>query len=524
MAPTRFALATALAAIALPAAAQTAPVVQTVEGKVAGKRVNGVSAFLGIPYGADTGGENRFRAPRPAAPWTGTRQAIAFGDRCPQPPLNKPGALISFSDLPVSENCLSANVWTAGTKAKRPVMVWIHGGGFGFGSSADKYYDGTALAGKEGVVVVSINHRLNGFGYLNLGPEAHGDFDQNVGQLDIVQALKWVRENIARFGGDPANVTVFGQSGGAGKISVLLAMPSAKGLFQKAIIESGSDVHTNDVAASLAERDKVLAAFNLKPDEILKLRDLPMQALIDGFTKAGILLYHPVMDGTVLPTQPYDPVANPVSATVPLLLGTAHDEATSVLATNPIWPAMTDAQLPTMVGALLTGPADAAEGIALYKAHAPGDTAKHIFSSMMTDQWFTVNAMQMAERKAAQPAPVYMYRVDWHSPVRDGILRSPHGVDLPFVFDTVAQAEELVGHGPSQDRMTRLMRSTLAAFARTGNPNVRGSGYPLWPKYDVRTRAVFVFNDPPSVITNPDADLRAFWEKVAAHKQAAAKQ
>jgi para-nitrobenzyl esterase len=520
MALARFALGVALTALALPAAAQTAPVVQTAEGKVEGKRANGVSAFLGIPYGADTGGQNRFRAPKPAAPWTGVREATAFGDRCPQPPLNKPGALILFSDLPVSENCLSANVWTASTKGKRPVMVWIHGGGFGFGSSADKYYDGTALAGKEGVVVVSINHRLNGFGYLNLGPEAHGDFDQNVGQLDIVQALKWVRENIARFGGDPGNVTLFGQSGGAGKISVLLAMPAAHGLFQKAIIESGSDVHTNDVAASLGERDKVLAAFNLKPDEILKLRDMPMQALIDGFTKAGILLYHPVMDGTVLPTQPYDPVANPVSANIPLLLGTAHDEATSVLANNPIWPAMTDAQLPVMVGGLLTGPVDAAEGIALYKAHSPQDKAMHLFSSMMTDQMFTVNAMQMAERKSAQPAPVYLYRVDWHSPMRGGVLRSPHGVDLPFVFDTVAETEELVGRGPSQDRMTKLMRSTFAAFARTGNPNVKGSGYPLWPTYNARTRAVFVFNDPPSVIHNPDADLRAFWEKVAARKQA----
>jgi para-nitrobenzyl esterase len=523
MALTRFALGAALAVIALPAAAQTAPVVQTAEGKVAGKRANGVSSFLGIPYGADTGGQNRFRAPKPAAPWTGTRQATAFGDRCPQPPLNKPGALIVFSELPVSENCLSLNVWSAGTaRAKRPVMVWIHGGGYGFGSAADKYYDGTALAGKEGVVVVSVNHRLNGFGYLNLGPEAHGDFDTNVGQLDIVQALKWVRENIASFGGDPNNVTLFGQSGGAGKISVLLAMPAAKGLFQKAIIESGSDIHINDVAGSLAERDKVLAAFNLKPDEILKLRDMPMQALIDGFTKAGILTYHPVMDGASIPTQPYDPVANPVSANVPLLLGTAHDEATSVLANNPVWPAMTDAQLPLMAG-MLTGPADVAEGIALYKSHAPADKAMHVFSSMMTDSMFTVNAMEMAERKSAQPAPVYMYRVDWHSPMRDGILRSPHGVDLPFVFDTVAQTEELVGHGPSQDRMTRLMRSSFAAFARTGNPNVKGSGYPLWPKYDVKSRAVFVFNDPPSVIHDPDADLRAYWEKVAAHKKAAGK-
>jgi len=514
---TRFMLGAALAA-ALPAAAR-APLVTVAQGQLAGKQNGKVSVFLGIPYGADTGGANRFRAPRPAPAWSGVRQATEFGNICPQPRINKPGALITFAELPVSEDCLSLNVWTPATRAaKRPVMVWLHGGGFGFGSSADKYYEGTSLARDQGVVVVSINHRLNGFGYLNLGPEAAGGFDANPGQLDIVEALRWVRRNIAKFGGDPANVTVFGQSGGGGKLSAMLAMPSAKGLFQKGIIMSGSDPRATSVEESIEVRNKVLAALGLKPEEVLKLRDLPMQTLIDAFTKVGALAYHPWVDGVVMPTHPYDPVANPVSPEVPLMIGYTHDEANSVLVSNPVWPQINDANLATVVG-LVTGPADVAEAIALYRKRMPGEQPKYLFSAMMTDQSFTVTAMTLAERKLAQPAPVYMYRVDWRSPVQGGLLRAPHAVDVPFIFGTVALSGELTGSGPSQDRMTAMMQATFASFARTGDPNFKGSPYPAWPRYDLARRQVFIFNDPPSVIRIADPELVAFWAKVARNKK-----
>ncbi|MEZ0242989.1 MAG: carboxylesterase/lipase family protein [Sphingomonas sp.] len=520
MAWTRFTLGAALAATALPAAAQTAaPTVTLTQGKVAGKYNGPVSAFLGIPYGADTGGANRFRAPRPAPGWTGVRQATEFGNLCPQPKINKPGALITFAELPVSEDCLSLNVWTTTTKAaKRPVMVWLHGGGFGFGSSADKYYEGSSLAANQNVILVSINHRLNGFGYLNLGPEAGGAFDANVGQLDIVEALRWVRKNIAKFGGDPANVTVFGQSGGGGKISSMLAMPVAKGLFQKAIIMSGSDPRNDTIEQSIAVRDKVLAAAGLTPGEVLKLRDIPMQQLIDIFTKVGALAYHPWVDGTVETSHPFDPAANPAGAKVPVLVGYTHDEANSVLVTNPIWPSITDANLPTVV-ALATGPDHAAEGIALYRKRMPNEEPRYIFSAMMTDQSFTTTAMTLAERKLAQSAPVYMYRYDWHTPVRDGILRAPHGFELPFLFGTQEVSRDMIGSGPAQDRMQLMMQSTFAAFARTGNPNFKGSPYPFWPRYDMKSQQVFIFNDPPAVARVSEPELVAFWAKVARDKK-----
>jgi para-nitrobenzyl esterase len=508
----------ALALAASPALAQKAPVVTTDTGKLSGATANGVHSFLGVHYGADTGGQNRFRAPRPVAPWQGVRAATKFGDRCPQPPLHMPGFIIAFSDLPVSEDCLVLNIWTSTLKpkAKKPVMVWLHGGAFGFGSGSDKYYDGTMLAQREDVVVVTLNHRLNGFGYLNLGPEAKGDFDANAGQLDIVAALKWVRANIAQFGGDPGNVTLFGQSGGGGKISGLIAMPAASGLFHKAIIQSGSDPRLGTEAESIAARDAVLTSLKLKPADVAKLRGLPMADLIAAFGgKAQLLTYRPWVDGTVLPTHPFDPVATPLAKNIPIMMGTARDEATSALLSDPTWPATDDTKL-TFMATILTGSL-AQEAVALYKGRAPGDKPMHLLASLLGDSMFLWGAATLAERKTALGgAPVWMYRTDWRTPVQDGILRSPHGVELPFVFGTVGVSADLVGSGPSQDRMAALMMHVWANFARTGNPN--GKGIPAWAPYDEKTRTTFIFNDPPSVIHDPDPQIREFWGRVKARK------
>jgi para-nitrobenzyl esterase len=491
-----------------------APIVQTANGKVQGIVTGDVSAFLGIPYGADTGGAGRFLPPRPAAPWQGVRQAQAMGPRCPQPVLHNPLSIIKFSDAPISEDCLALNVWTRATSGSRPVMVWIHGGGFGFGSANDPYYEGTGLARNENVVVVSLNHRLNGFGYLDLGPDAGPAFAgaANVGQLDIVEALRWVKANIARFGGDPANVTIFGQSGGAGKISNLLAMPAARGLFHKAIIESGSDIRVDTPQGAGAQRDKVLAAFGLKPAEIGKLRDMPLADLVAGFQKAGLLGFRPWVDGIVLPTQPADPVMSPLAHDVPILLGTAHDEATDIALANPLWLKLTEDQMRMMI-APMVGPARVDRAIALYRARTPGDTPPQVFASVMTDWGFGHKAIVMATRKAAAGgAPVYVYRIEWKTPVLDGVLRSPHGVELPFVFDTVATAPELVGTAP-QPGMVRLFQHSFATFARTGNPTIAGG--PAWPAYSAKNRATFVYDTTPHVVTDPDADLRRFWDEVS---------
>ncbi len=504
----------AFAVTAQGARAADGPIVTTRDGSVQGLETKGVSAFFGIPYGADTGGQNRFLPPVLVEAWTDVKPATAMGDRCPQPPHLNTGAktqIITFSDLPISEDCLRLNVWTPRPGAsQRPVMVWLHGGGFGFGSAADKYYDGASLARNQDVVVVSLNHRLNAFGYLDLGPEAGPQYatSGNVGMLDIVQALKWVKANAAAFGGDPGNVTIFGQSGGGGKVTVLTAMPSAHGLFQKAIIESGAEIKVPDRTEAMATRDRLLAALDLKPQDVAKLRDLPMLDLVKAAMKAGILTFRPEVDGAVVPTQPFDPVASPVSKDIPIMNGTARDEATDFLLLDPTWPTTTEAVLLALASAMLGGEDKAKAAIATYRRRAPDDTPMHILASIVTDQMFTRKGILLDERKSAQGgAPVYAYRIDWKTPVLDGILRAPHGVELPFVFDTVGVSGDLVGAPPQADSLVKLFQSTFAAFARTGDPNV--PGLPHWPAYDARTRATFIYDLPPKVVSDPDPDVRA---------------
>ena len=494
------------------------PIVATTEGKLQGQVSKGVFSFLGINYGADTGGANRFLPPQAPVRWSGVRKADQMGNRCPQPTVHMPpemASVLSFSDLPMSENCLVLNVWSPEIKdgGKRPVMVWLHGGGFFLGSGGDAYYEGSNLSRKQDVVVVTLNHRLNAFGYLYLGPEAGPKFAQSnlVGMLDIVQALRWVKANIAKFGGDPNNVTIFGQSGGGSKVSALTAMPIAHGLFQKGIIESGAATRLGTLEDATATRDKLLAALNLKPADAAKLQSVPMADLITASGKAGLLAFVPAVDGKILPTHPFDPVASALSATVPLMVGTTKDEATNVVLSDPTWQTMDEADLTKRVSAMV-GPDHAAETIALYRSKAPSDKPMHLFTSVMTDQIFTHSAVVLSERKVAQgKAPLYMYKINWESPVLGGKLRSPHAVELPFVFDNVDVSAGLVGAGPAQQKMADLMSSTFAAFARTGNPDV--AGYPHWPAYTLATRDTFIYDVPPRVESDPNKDFRVFWEK-----------
>ena len=492
------------------------PIVQTTAGKLQGQASKGVYSFLGVPYGADTGGQNRFLPPKPPESWSGIRLADRMGDRAPQPVVNMPpemASVLSFSDLPMSENCLVLNVWTPGVNdgGKRPVMVWIHGGGFFLGSGGDKYYEGGNLSRGQDVVVVTLNHRLNAFGYLHLGAEAGPAFaDSNLaGMLDLVAALQWVQANIAQFGGDPGNVLVFGQSGGGSKISTLLAMPAARGLFHKAIIQSGAATRVGDLAAATATRDKLLNELGLKAGEIDKLQAVPMDTLIKAGAKAGLLAYMPAVDGRTLPTHPFDPAASPHAADVRIMVGSTKDEATNVVLSDPTWESMTDAQLEARVAGIV-GPDHAAETIALYRAQAPGDRPMHLWTSILTDQMFTTSSITLAERKHAQgTTPVYMYKIDWESPVLGGKLRSPHAVELPFIFDNVDVSAGLVGAGPAQQQMADLMSATFAAFARTGSPDIEGA--PHWPAYDPDRRETFIYDIPPKVVADPNAALRKYW-------------
>jgi para-nitrobenzyl esterase len=498
-------------------------IVQTKQGKLEGQPSKSAYSFLGIHYGADTGGTNRFLPPKPPESWSGVKKADQMGNRCPQPSINMPGEMgtvLSFSDLPISEDCLVLNVFTPHVHdhAKRAVMVWLHGGGFFLGSGGDKYYEGSNLAGKNDVVVVTLNHRLGAFGYLYLGNEAGPEYSSSelVGMLDIVQALRWVKDNIAQFGGDPDNVTIFGQSGGGGKVCTLTAMPSAQGLFHKAIVESGASVHLGSVADATVTRDKVLALLDMKSVDMDKLRSLSTQDLNTASAKAGLLAFMPVVDGKIVPFSPFDPVASPLSAQVPIMVGSTKDEATNVFLTDPTWQTMTDADLLKRVSASV-GPEGAPQVIEMYRSAAPNDKPMHLWTSIVTDQMFTHNSIVLAERKAAQhAAPVYMYKINWDSPVLGGKLRSPHAVELPFVFDNVDVSAGLVGAGPAQNQMAELMSRTFAAFARTGNPNVKG--YPHWPAYTLDKRDTFIYDIPPRVVSDPNTRYRAYWDAQAKDK------
>jgi len=495
-------------------------VVQTKQGKFEGQQSKNSYSFLGIHYGADTGGQNRFLPPQPVQSWSGVKKADQMGNRCPQPVINMPGEMgtvLSFSDLPTSEDCLVLNVWTPHVhdRAKRAVMVWLHGGGFFLGSGGDKYYEGSNLAGKNDVVVVTLNHRLAAFGYLYLGNEAGPAYadSQLVGMLDIVQALQWVKDNIAQFGGDPNNVTIFGQSGGGSKVSALTAMPSAQGLFQKGIIESGAAVHLGSIADATVTRDKVLANLGLKSVDMDKLRSVSTQDLMTAGAKAGLLAFFPAVDGRILPTHPFDPIASPLSANIPIMVGSTKDEATNVFLTDPTWQTMTDADLLKRVSGSV-GPELAPKVIEMYRSSAPTDKPMHLWTSIVTDQMFTHSSVLLAERKVGQhAAPVYMYKINWNSPVLGGKLRSPHAVELPFVFDNVDVSAGLVGAGPTQNQMAEMMSRTFAAFARSGNPNVKG--YPHWPAYTLEKRETFIYDVPPQVVSDPNSTYRAFWNQHA---------
>ena len=341
-----------------PAHATRSPVVETASGRVVGVTSDGVHVFKGIPYGASTAGANRFMPPRKPEPWTGVREAIAYAGRSPQAPAaaQRPELATVWGPvdtLPVGEDCLTLHVWTpALDNSKRPVMVWLHGGAFSYGSANSPRYDSTNLARRNDVVVVAVNHRLNIFGHLDLSQIGGERFAQsgNAGVLDLVAALEWVREHAARFGGDPGNVTIFGQSGGGGKVSALLAMPRAKGLFHKAIIQSGASVRFAERERTTRLADAVLKHLGLRADQLDALQALPLERLQEAVAPAQATLprpryplldrynFGPVIDGSVLPSHPFDPAAPALSDDVPMLIGGTKDESAIFLAPDDaVW-------------------------------------------------------------------------------------------------------------------------------------------------------------------------------------------
>jgi para-nitrobenzyl esterase len=476
------------------------PVATTANGKIRGATQGKVKAFKGVPYGGSTEGTGRFMPPSKAASWTGVRDALELGPASPQ----NPSQLIAESmaqqpkgDGAGSEDCLHLNVWTQSVSGgKRPVMVWFHGGGYSAGSANWAMYDGANLAAKHDVVVVTVTHRLNVFGYLYLAGLGGAKYAQssNVGMLDCIAALEWVRDNIANFGGDPANVTIFGQSGGGGKVSTLMGMPGAKGLFHRAIAMSGSNVNGTTVERASAGVEAFLKTLNLNASQIDQLQTMPTAQLLQAMRATRGLNLSPVIDGHTMPAAPFAPVASDLSSAVPLMIGSTETEITWNATMN--FDAIDAATLHERVkGYAKVDDAAADRLIAVYRKGWPKADNLTIALIIGTDvSNFRTGTDTEADRKAmAAKAPVYKYYFQWYSPVRGGALRSYHTLDIPFVFQNTAIAESMNGSGKDLQPLSDKMSATYVAFARTGNPN--NKMIPKWEPFTTDGRETLIFNN-----------------------------
>jgi para-nitrobenzyl esterase len=512
------------------------PVVEIASGRIRGAVRPGVVMFKGVPYGAPTGANARFLPPSAPMPWTGVRDTVAYGPRAPQPfraMIPEIGDMLTGSGG-MSEDCLRVNVWTpaVGT-GRRPVMVWMHGGGFRTGSGNSIYYDGESLARKHDVVVVTLTHRLNAFGFLHLADMGVDRFarSSNLGLQDIVLALQWVRDHIARFGGDPANVTVFGQSGGGGKTAMLQAMPSAKGLFHRSIIMAtladtaitALEPTDGQVAAEL-----LLRRLGLRASQADALAQLPAERIIAALTGGGgraggqagaptlegdiSLRFVPIKDGKTVAVHPFDPIASPLATDVPILCGS--NETEGVPYANPddaYWtsePADDRALSTSVARTLRIDAADATRLVAIYRKNRPMHSSGDLAAIIAGDNSpLRLSAYTIAERKATQGrAPVFIYYFKWQSPVRQGKLRSMHGMELPFVFDHVNDIAFMTGDGADRQTLADRMSRAWVAFARNGNPS--HSGLPTWPAFSPATRATMVFDRECRVVNDPHSEER----------------
>ena len=507
-------------------------VVKTTNGAIQGLAQGGVQIFKGIRYGAEPVGALRFMPPQKPEPWKEIADATEFGAPAIQmftgvfasPVTDFQRQLSSVLPIPQetkigNEDCLFLNVWTQGLGdgRRRPVMVWLHGGGFVAGSGAWPVYDGAHLASKGDAVVVTVNHRLNVFGHLYLGGLAGDAYAKsgNVGMLDVVAALEWVRDNIEAFGGDPGNVTIMGESGGGAKVCVLLAMPEAKGLFHKAIIQSGAALRARSKDAETRLAKGILDELQITAEDVRSLHRIPAHAIVsaafastaktEGAGNYGFINLSPVVDGVVLPVDPFIPSAPAISKSIPIVIGWNKDEMTLFNAAEPWFGKLTEPEL--MERAKQMAGAKSESLIAAYRNLHPDYTPTYNYNLLMTDTAFFADSITLAERKAAQKAaPVYMYNLVWETPVANNQFKTPHFLDVPFIFDNVEKARVLVGPGPQPEALARQMSDAWLAFARTGNPDAKS--IPHWPPYTVEQRSTMAFDVKSRVIEDPNAEIR----------------
>lgn len=521
--------------IAAATAPQVSPIVTTNAGRVQGTMDGGVSAYKGIPYGAPPTGSLRFRPPKPASAWLEIYDASSYG----APAMQLYDRQLTGSDISMqlglvlntrgetkidNEDSLFLNIWTPQTNKQtmgkqRPVIVWLHGGGFAYGSGSWQVYDGTRLASKGDIVVVTVNHRLNAFGYMYLADALGEEYaaSGNAGMLDLVLALRWVRDNIEQFGGDADNVTIMGESGGGHKVSTLLAMPVANGFYHKAIIQSGAGLKGVPKELAIVTTNAVLrelAPSASKPAEHKHaLLSASAEQILDAVraaqrnAKDQRIGFAPVVDGQTLPKHPFTPNAPEATKDVPILIGWNKDESTIFNNIAPWFGKLTNAELKSRMVEAVGERAD--ELINAYQQRSPEYSPTYVYNAYLGDTYFFAPSIVLAERRLAQPnvAPIYTYNLAWETPIAGGLFKATHTLDLPLVFNNVDLAVALTGESPEARKLEHQMSSAWIAFARSGNPNI--NDLPRWPKYDLSNRPTMVFDAHSHVVNDLNPKIRA---------------
>jgi para-nitrobenzyl esterase len=500
--------------------------VETASGIVRGAHEHGIWAFKGIPYGADTSGEGRFRRALSPQPWRDVRDCFSYGPSCPQTgsehtPMSAETetrmGVLSYERV-TTEDCLVLNAWTPvlDETAKLPVLVWLHGGGWSIGSASSPLYEFSNLSRRGSVVTVGINHRLGILGFLDLSNLGEQFAESgNVGMLDVIAALEWVQANVSGFGGDPANVTIFGESGGGAKVSTLLAMPEGRGLFHKACMMSGVMLKAQTPERAEQKTDSVLEQLGLNTDPE-KLQAIEAERLIEAalasYGERNALrpgdAFSPVL-GPSLPDHPHELIRTGSAKDVTVVSGCTNDEMISFLYSDPdLWTLTIEdvrARFQSVLGE------DAERVIDSYQAADPTQSPSSLLIAIATDVRFRIAHIRIAEAKVeGGGAPTYQYCFAWGRPDPAGTIRSGHGSDMPYFFDNVDKAS--IAAGPQAEPLTKTMSGALVALARTGDPN--HEALPHWPAYGVDQRSTMRFDVTPTVEHDPRSGERASWEGI----------
>jgi para-nitrobenzyl esterase len=512
-------------------------VVETSKGKLKGTKEWGLSVFRGIPFARPPVGDLRFRAPQPLEPWQGVRDATSFGPTAMQIPNEALESLFGRRRQrpPMDEDCLYLNVWTPAADAgQRPVMVWIHGGGFTIGTGSEPLYYGNVLVSRD-VVVVTINYRLGALGFLYV-PDfvgADDEFCTNFGMLDQVAALEWVRDEIAAFGGDPGNVTIFGESAGAMSIATLMASPLATNLFRRAVLQSGAAHNALTTDQAEANATAFAEALDMKELTAGRLRSMPVaqilgaQARMDASDRDRAqegrlhgLRFQPVVDGRFLPAMPIDAIRRGCSRDVPVLIGTTAEEAKLFAAMWPGLARISDDEAARRIGWLVSPDGDTERGRAMLQVYRDARAARgeatgtfEVFLATQTDLMFRIPADRLAEAQAAHLRQVFAYRFDWRSPIANGALGACHALDLPFVFGTHRLVPAFAGESPDADTLATTVGDAWVAFARTGDPSTDALH---WPAFDAGRRNTIILDRECRVEELPRETERRCWDGIIA--------